>query len=206
MTGTLIQFLLFLAVTGLALYGFGRVVYHRYLYVQLGKSVDLKKEASLRLKGFAVQVFGQTKLLKDKKSGIMHIVIFYGFIILQLGALDLILKGLIDRGLPVPGYDYFTLMQEVTVGLIVVAMGYATYRRYIEKLKRLKRGWKPSIVVFFIMFLMLSVVISGGFDRIREGLPASGFAPLTSVWAALFDGISTSAATVASMQAGGCTC
>lgn len=196
MTGTLIQFLLFLAVTGLALYGFGRVVYHRYLYIQLGKSVDLKKEASLRLKGFAVQVFGQTKLLKDKKSGIMHIVIFYGFIILQLGALDLILKGLIDRGLPVPGYDYFTLMQEVTVGLIVLAMGYATYRRYIEKLKRLKRGWKPSIVVFFIMFLMLSVVISGGFERIREGLPASGFAPLTSVWAALFDGISTSAATV----------
>lgn len=196
MTGTLIQFLLFLAVTGLALYGFGRVVYHRYLYIQLGKSVDLKKEASLRLKGFAVQVFGQTKLLKDKKSGIMHIVIFYGFIILQLGALDLILKGLIDRGLPVPGYDYFTLMQEVTVGLIVLAMGYATYRRYIEKLKRLKRGWKPSIVVFFIMFLMLSVVISGGFERIREGLPASGFAPLTSVWAAIFDGISTSAATV----------
>ncbi|CAH1196328.1 putative iron-sulfur-binding oxidoreductase FadF [Paenibacillus allorhizoplanae] len=196
MTGTLIQFLLFLAVTGLALYGFGRVVYHRYLYIQLGKSVDLKKEAKIRLKGFAVQVFGQTKLLKDKKSGIMHIVIFYGFIILQLGALDLILKGLIDRGLPVPGYDYFTLMQEVTVGLIVLAMGYATYRRYIEKLKRLKRGWKPSIVVFFIMFLMLSVVISGGFERVREGLPASGFAPLTSVWAALFDGISTSAATV----------
>ncbi|CAN7563519.1 (Fe-S)-binding protein [Paenibacillus sp. LjRoot153] len=196
MTGTLIQFLLFLAVTGLALYGFSRVVYHRYLYIQLGKSVDLKKEASLRLKGFAVQVFGQTKLLKDKKSGIMHIVIFYGFIILQLGALDLILKGLIDRGLPIPGYNYFTLIQEVTVGLIVLAMGYATYRRYVEKLKRLKRGWKPSIVVFFIMFLMLSVVISGGFERIREGLPASGFAPLTSVWAAMFDGISTSAATV----------
>lgn len=196
MTGTLIQFLLFLAVTGLALYGFGRVVYHRYLYIQLGKSMDLKKEASLRLKGFAVQVFGQTKLLKDKKSGIMHIVIFYGFIILQLGALDLILKGLIDRGLPIPGYDYFTLMQEVTVGLIVFAMGYATYRRYIEKLKRLKRGWKPSIVVFFIMFLMLSVVISGGFERVREGLPASGFAPLTSAWAALFEGMSTSAATV----------
>nr|WP_157264963.1 (Fe-S)-binding protein [Paenibacillus oryzisoli] len=192
----LIQFLLFLAVTGLAFYGFGRVVYHRYLYIQLGKSVDLKKEASLRLKGFMVQVFGQTKLLKDKKSGIMHIVIFYGFIILQLGALDLILKGLIDQGLPVPGYDYFTLIQEVTVGLIVLAMGYATYRRYIEKLKRLKRGWKPSIVVFFIMFLMLSVVISGGFERIREGLPVSGFAPLTSGWAAMFEGMSTSTATI----------
>ena len=51
MTGTLIQFLLFLAVTGLALYGFGRVVYHRYLYIQLGKSVDLKKEAKLQAQG-----------------------------------------------------------------------------------------------------------------------------------------------------------
>ncbi|WNR42213.1 (Fe-S)-binding protein [Paenibacillus roseipurpureus] len=196
MISTLIQFLLFLTVTGLALYAFGRVVYHRYLYIRLGKSVNLKKEAKQRLQVFMVQVFGQTKLLKDKKSGIMHIVIFYGFIILQLGALDLILKGLIDHGLPIPGYQYFTLMQEVTVGLIVLAMGYATYRRYVEKLKRLKRGWKPSIVVFFIVFLMLSVVISGGFERVREGLPASGFAPLTSAWAALFEGMSHSAATV----------
>ena len=61
-------------------------------------------------------------------------------------------------------------------------MGYATYRRYIEKLKRLKRGWKPSIVIFFILFLMLSVVVSGGFERVREGLPASGLLRFTSGW------------------------
>ncbi|MEC0265929.1 (Fe-S)-binding protein [Paenibacillus anseongense] len=196
MIGSLIQFVLFLAVTGYALFLFGRIVYHRYLYIQLGKSVNLKKEAKARLKEFAIQVFGQTKLLKDKKSGIMHIVIFYGFLILQLGALDLILKGLIGRGLPVPGYDYFTFIQEVTVALILLAMGYATYRRYIEKLKRLKRGWKPSIVVFFIFFLMLSVVVSGGFERVREGLGASGYAPISSVFAGIFSGLSHTGATI----------
>jgi Fe-S oxidoreductase len=196
MTSSLIQFLLFLAVTGYAVYLFGRVVYHRYLYIRLGKSVNLKKEAKARLKEFAIQVFGQTKLLKDKKSGIMHIVIFYGFIILQLGALDLILKGLIGHGLPIPGYDYFTLVQEVTVALILLAMGYATYRRYIEKLKRLKRGWKPSIVIFFIFFLMLSVVVSGGFERVREGLETSAFAPISSLFAASFSGLSHTTATV----------
>ncbi|MDQ0875445.1 Fe-S oxidoreductase [Paenibacillus sp. V4I3] len=196
MTGSLIQFLLFLAVTGFAVYLFVRVVYHRYLYIRLGKSVNLKKEAKARLKEFAIQVFGQTKLLKDKKSGIMHIVIFYGFIILQLGALDLILKGLIGHGLPIPGYDYFTLMQEVTVALILLAMGYATYRRYVEKLKRLKRGWKPSIVIFFIFFLMLSVVVSGGFERVKEGMETSGFAPISSLFAAAFSGMSHTAATV----------
>ncbi|NQX64593.1 (Fe-S)-binding protein [Paenibacillus alba] len=196
MTGSLIQFLLFLAVAGCAVYLFGRVIYHRYLYIRLGKSVNLKKEAKARLKEFAIQVFGQTKLLKDKKSGIMHMVIFYGFIILQLGALDLILKGLIGHGLPIPGYDYFTLMQEVTVALILLAMGYATYRRYVEKLKRLKRGWKPSIVIFFIFFLMLSVVVSGGFERVREGLPASGFAPISSLFAAAFQGLTHTGAAV----------
>ncbi|MZQ87284.1 4Fe-4S dicluster domain-containing protein [Paenibacillus sp. 5J-6] len=196
MIGSLIQFVLFLAVTGYALFLFGRIVYHRYLYIQLGKSVNLKKEAKARLKEFAIQVFGQTKLLKDKKSGIMHIIIFYGFLILQLGALDLILKGLIGRGLPVPGYDYFTFIQEVTVALILLAMGYATYRRYIEKLKRLKRGWKPSIVVFFIFFLLLSVVVSGGFERVREGLGASGYAPISSVFAGIFSGLSHTGATI----------
>lgn len=196
MTGALIQFLLFLAVTGFAVYLFVRVVYHRYLYIRLGKSVNLKTEAKARLKEFAIQVFGQTKLLKDKKSGVMHIVIFYGFIILQLGALDLILKGLIGRGLPMPGYDYFTLMQEVTVALILLAMGYATYRRYVEKLKRLKRGWKPSIVIFFIFFLMLSVVVSGGFERVEEGMETSAFAPISSLFAAAFSGMSHTAATV----------
>lgn len=196
MTGSLIQFLLFLAVTGFAVYLFVRVVYHRYLYIRLGKSVNLKTEAKARLKEFVIQVFGQTKLLKDKKSGIMHIVIFYGFIILQLGALDLILKGLIGHGLPIPGYDYFTLMQEVTVALILLAMGYATYRRYVEKLKRLKRGWKPSIVIFFIFFLMLSVVVSGGFERVKEGMETSAFAPISSLFAAVFSGMSHTAATV----------
>ncbi|MCY9662021.1 (Fe-S)-binding protein [Paenibacillus chondroitinus] len=196
MIGSLIQFVLFLAVTGYALFLFGRIVYHRYLYIQLGKSVNLKKEAKARLKEFAIQVFGQTKLLKDKKSGIMHIVIFYGFLILQLGALDLILKGLIGRGLPIPGYEYFTFIQEVTVALILLAMGYATYRRYVEKLKRLKRGWKPSIVVFFIFFLMLSVVVSGGFERVREGQGASGYAPISSVFAGMFNSLSHTGATI----------
>ena len=102
-------------------YGFGALwvwpgcVSPIFIY-PVGQIGESEEGSEAEVKGFSVQVFGQTKLLKDKKSGIMHIVIFYGFIILQLGALDLILKGLIDRGLPVPGYDYFTLMQEVTVG------------------------------------------------------------------------------------------
>jgi Fe-S oxidoreductase len=194
--GAFVQFALFLAVAGYGVNLFIKAVYHRYLYIKLGKPANLAKEAKARFREFAIQVFGQTKLLKDRKSGIMHVIIFYGFIILQFGALDIILKGLIGRGLPIPGYKAFGFSQELTVTLILLAMAYATYRRYVEKLKRLKKGWKPSIVVFFIFFLMLSVLLSLGFERVKEGMEASSLAPISSLIAAGFDGMSVQAATV----------
>ncbi|OXM17494.1 hypothetical protein CGZ75_05700 [Paenibacillus herberti] len=189
--GQLIQFLLFLAVTGYGIYLFYRAVYHRYLYLKLGRPAELPSNGKDRWPEFLAQVFGQTKLLKDPKSGIMHIVIFYGFVILQLGALDLIIKGLTGGGhLPVPGYNLFSLMQEITVVLILIAMGYAAYRRYGEKLVRLKRGLKPSIVVFFIFGLMFSVLFSLAFERVWLGMEFSWYAPISSLMAEAFSGLS----------------
>jgi Fe-S oxidoreductase len=202
--GQAIQFALFLAAVGCGAYWFCKAVYHRYLYLKLGKPADLKREAKERLRTFLVQVFGQTKLLKDRKSGIMHIVIFYGFIIVQFGALDLILKGLIGRGLPMPGYAWFGLAQETTVSLVLLAMAYAAYRRYGEKLKRLKRGWKPSVVLFFIWGLMLSVLFALAFERVRDGLPASWLAPVSSLLAGAFSGMSGTAAAIAFYAAWWC--
>lgn len=189
------NFGLFLAVMGYAFYLFYRAVYHRYLYLKLGEPSNFRQRGEGRWAEFLSQVFGQKKLMKDPKSGVMHFLIFYGFIILQFGALDLIVKGLTaGKHLPIPGYEVFGLMQEVTVILILVAMGYATYRRYGEKLTRLKKGWKPSIVVFFIFFLMLSVVLSLSFERLWLDLQFSGYAPISSIIALAFTGISSSTA------------
>ena len=190
-----VNFILFLAVTGYGFYLFYRAVYHRYLYVRLGQPSDFKQRSQGRWTEFLSQIFGQKKLLKDPKSGIMHIVIFYGFIILQFGAVDLIVKGLTGGGhLPIPGYDVFSLLQEVTVVLILLAMGYAAYRRYGERLARLKRGWKPSIVVFFIFSLMLSVILSLSFERLWLEQKFSLYAPISSSVASIFSFLSTSSA------------
>lgn len=108
----LINAVLFVGITGWAVYMFASVVYRRYLYIRLGKPANLKKDLKERLSQFAIQVFGQSKLFKDRKSGIMHFIVFYGFIILQFGAIDIIWKGLSGHGLPIPGYEGFILMQE----------------------------------------------------------------------------------------------
>ncbi|HUC93321.1 MAG TPA: heterodisulfide reductase-related iron-sulfur binding cluster [Paenibacillus sp.] len=187
--------LLFLAVVGYALSLFCRAVYHRCLYMMLGQPADKPFDWKMRTRELVAQAFGHTKLLKDRKSGIMHLVIFYGFIILQFGALDLIYMGFTGgRHLPIPGYPAFALTQEITVMLVLLATGYAAYRRYGEKLKRLKKGWKPAIVLFFISGLMLSVLLSLGFVRVWLGEGASAYAPFSSLIAAVFGGLPAGAA------------
>lgn len=186
-----IQFLSFLIVSGFSLYIFLVIMYNRYLNVKMGQPKRLDQELGTRLKIFFVQVFGQTKLMKDPKSGLMHLVVFYGFIILQFGALDIIVKGFGFEGLPIPGYDVFVLTQEVTVSLILLAIGYLAYRRYGEKLPRLKKGWKPSIVIFLIISLMISVLGTLAFERVFHSLEASWFAPITSFIAAPFQSFGT---------------
>ncbi|MCI3922773.1 hypothetical protein MO973_21320 [Paenibacillus sp. TRM 82003] len=174
---------------------FWRVVYHRYLYLQLGRKVDgrelgaaVREAASRGLRQLLVEVFGQRTLLKDRRSGVMHVVIFYGFIILQFGALDIVVRGLFGAPLPLPGYAAFELLQELTVALVLLAMGYATYRRYGERLARLKRGWKPSLVTWFIYALMTTVLLTLAFDRLRHGETAAWTAPIGSALAAAFEG------------------
>lgn len=186
----LLHVVLFVAVTGMASYLIIKVVYYRYTYIMLGKPTQLSKGGKDRTKEFIAQVFGQKKLLKDKKSGIMHVTMFYGFIILQLGAIDIIYKGLAGKSLPMYGYSYFLLAQEITVLAVLVAVVYAMYRRYVEKVTRLTRGWKPSLVSFFIIALMGSVLLTVGFERISAAAEPSLLMPVSSLVVYAFDGIS----------------
>jgi Fe-S oxidoreductase len=186
----------FFLVLAYGLYLFAHVVYSRYLFIKLGKKPDVKDDFGTRLNLILENVVLQKKLLKDRKSGIMHVVMFYGFIILQFGAIELIVKGLV-KGFELPfgsAHKYFSLMQEITTFLILAAVAYAYYRRYIEKLKRLKRGFKAGIVLLFISSLMASVLLSLGFEQLWLGHEPSAYAPISSLVAIAFSGISGTAA------------
>ncbi|MDQ6421313.1 (Fe-S)-binding protein [Paenibacillus sp. LHD-117] len=132
--------------------------------------------------GLGAEVFGHRRLMNDIRSGIMHAVYFYGFIMLQFGALDLIWKGLSGgRPLPIPFYGQFSWLQEATVFLVLLAVIYGGYRRYGERLPRLKKDLKPSIVLWFIGGLMLSILMSLSFERLAVAEPVhAGFAPISA--------------------------
>ncbi|MEZ2737777.1 (Fe-S)-binding protein, partial [Aneurinibacillus aneurinilyticus] len=186
---------------GYAVYLFAHLVYSRVTYIKLGRAADLKEDATRTLNAFWVNVFGQKKVMKDSKSGVMHIVLFYGFLLVQFGAIDLIWKGL-KPGSHLPfgaAYPYFLLFQEVVVVAILLAIFYAWYRRNVEKLKRLKRGWKANLVVWLISILMISTLLSEGLEIIWLHADTVGFhstQPIASSIALVLAGMGSAAAGV----------
>jgi Fe-S oxidoreductase len=175
--------LLFLIVTGYAIYLFAVLVKTRYHYIKLGKKAEFNRTTKERIDEILINVLGQKKLLKDKKSGTMHVMYFYGFLLVQFGAIDLIWRGLAPGShLPLgPIYPFFTFFQEIVVFMILFATAWGFYRRYIEKLVRLKRGFKAGIVYFFLTGLMLCTLLANGMNMIWLGDEPSWVEPIASV-------------------------
>ncbi|AIW39145.1 hypothetical protein KS07_17295 [Bacillus subtilis] len=191
----MVNALLFSAVTAYAVYLFVYLIRTRIAYIKLGQREEFDKRLKERLQKIWVNVFGQKKLLKDKKSGIIHVLFFYGFILVQFGAIDFILKGLLpDRHLPFgPLYPAFTFFQEIVTFLILIAVVWAFYRRYIEKLVRLKRGFKAGLVLLFIGGLMVTVLLGNAMNLLWHDHSLSWTEPIASSIAFVLGGLSAPA-------------
>ncbi len=193
-----VNLIAFLLVTAYAISLFVYVVKTRIEFIKLGKKVEFDDNVKERLHKIWVNVFGQKKLLKDKKSGIMHVMFFYGFILVQFGAIDFIIKGIKPGAhLPLgPLYTGFTFFQELVTLMILVAVIWAFYRRYVEKLVRLKRNFKSGLVLIFIGGLMLSVLLGNGMSIIWHGEETSWTEPVASLISVIFSGIGETASIV----------
>lgn len=191
-----VNLIAFLAVTAYAISLFVYVIKTRMEFIKLGKKVEFDNNVKERMQKIWVNVFGQKKLLKDKKSGIMHVMFFYGFLLVQFGAIDFIWKGIAPGShLPLgPLYPGFTFFQEIVTLLILVAVLWAFHRRYVEKLVRLKRNFKSGLVLIFIGGLMLSVLVGNGMSMIWHGHEGTWTEPVASLIAGAFAGISETAA------------
>lgn len=80
--------------------------------------------------------------------------------------------------------------------MILVAVVWAFYRRYIEKLVRLKRGFKAGLVLLFIGTLMLSVLLGNGMALIWHDEPGAWTEPIASAIAGVFGFLPPTAAMI----------
>ena len=78
-------------------------------WILKGKNENRFDHVGRRLKKVLINVFGQKRLLKEPLAGIMHFFIFWGFIFITIGTIEVLMSGIFPgfsfNFLPTPIYN-----------------------------------------------------------------------------------------------------
>ena len=114
--------------------------------IRLGKEVTPEGPKSERLKNMALIAIGQRKMVVRPVAGLLHIVVYLGFIIINIEVLEIVLDGLLGThrlfAFLGPVYDFLIAAFEVLAVLVVLAVVVFWLRRNVV---RLQRFWKPEM-------------------------------------------------------------
>lgn len=128
------------------------------------KKDDRFGDVGARIKKVLKIAFGQSKLLRDPKAGILHFLIFWGFVLFIFAVLEVIVQGFYSPfNLEFTGYFYslVTLFEDIFGLLVILSCLYALYRRYLLHIPRLevdKEGkLDATVILVWIMFVVIAM-------------------------------------------------
>lgn len=141
---------------------------------------------------------GQSKLVKRPVSGIMHLLVYLGFIIINIEVLEIVIDGLLGthRVFQFIGPIYGVLIGtfEILAILVFVAVGVFWLRRNVLRIQRFlspeMKGWPKTdanLILYFEMVLMgLFLMMNAtdlSFQQMNQGNWISGMIyPLVQNW------------------------
>jgi len=138
--------------------------------IKLGKDVDVSDNKSQRWKNMAKIALGQTKMVVRPIAGLMHIIVYVGFIIINIEVLEIILDGLFGTHRlfsPLgPVYDFLIGSFEILALLVIVAVVVFWIRRNIIRIQRFikpeMKGWpkKDGNLILYIEFVLMILFLT----------------------------------------------
>jgi Fe-S oxidoreductase len=146
-------------------------------YMGIGYEEDRTDRPWKRLGNVLTVGIAQTKILRDPIAGAMHATIFWGFIVLTLGTIEILIQGVFPRFgfddiLAPPLYTFYVLTQDVFAVLVLGAVGYAFYRRLVLRPRRLEgdkiEHFDAYIILGMIGGLMLTLLLANAFLLVVE--------------------------------------
>ena len=143
--------------------------------INLGHDVNRKDNPSARWKNMAMIALGQSKMVKRPVAGFLHIIVYAGFIIINIEVFEIIIDGLFGthRIFSFLGRFYGFLIGsfEILAVLVLVAVIVFWIRRNVIKLKRFVSSdlkvWPKSdanYILYFEMVLMSLFLIMNATD------------------------------------------
>jgi Fe-S oxidoreductase len=172
--------LVFVVALVAALASFAFSLTKRVRYLLLGQPEVRTDQLGRRASGFVVSVFGQKKLFKEP-VGILHFVIFWGFIVIAFGALQIIGEGLFKTfSLPLLGdARVFYLLQDLFTALVIVAVLAAAFIRYVVRPARFEASLEAGVILSLILGIMLAGLFYSGLTYALAHAGSHSLAPLT---------------------------
>ncbi|MEE2931275.1 MAG: 4Fe-4S dicluster domain-containing protein [Bacteroidota bacterium] len=137
--------------------------------IRLGKSKNRFDRPLERAKILLKVAFGQTKLFIRPVSGILHALVYWGFLVITIGTLEMIVDGIFnfERSFGFMGnfYNFVTSSGEIMGVLVLVSCIIFMFRRLFLRLKRFsgKEMKKTSsidaiVALIIIVLLMISLL------------------------------------------------
>lgn len=194
------QIIFLLLLVG-AIYFFVRSIVQLRKNIFLGKAYAPDSAPKLRWKNMAKVALGQSKMVKRPIAGFFHILIYVGFVLINIEVLEIIIDGLFGthRIFWAPlGKVYLTAIGffEILAFLVIVSCVVFLLRRDVVKLRRFHmpemKGWPKldaKIILYIEIVLMLALLLMNAAD---SNFQSNSSMPISSFLAPIFSGISES--------------
>lgn len=182
-----IQQALFILVSGFAIWFFSKKVKEIHRNILLGKEEDFSDNPSARWRNLLLLALGQKKMFKNPLVAVMHLVIYAGFIIINLEVLEIVLDGILGTHrlfLSPLGALYSFLINsfEILALLVLIVCVVFLARRNVIKLKRFiskdLNGWPRTdannILITEIVLMSLFLLMNST-DRALQLNQATGY-------------------------------
>lgn len=171
------------------------------------KKYDSNTDKKTRIKNLILIAFGQSKMFKRVIPAFLHLMIYTGFIVINIEILEIILDGLLGKHrifavLGMPYYNIFISIIEFFVVLVLISCIFFLVRRNILNIKRFKspelKGWPildANLILIFEIILMVAILTMNASDLLLQDLkeyPYTGNFYFSSFIKPLFNEISVS--------------
>ncbi|NRD21515.1 (Fe-S)-binding protein [Winogradskyella eckloniae] len=151
--------------------------------IKLGHKVDASDHKSERWKNVVNIALGQSKLVKRPVSGILHAIVYVGFVIINMEVLEIIIDGLFGTHriglsvLPESVYGFLIGAFEILAVLVLVSVTVFWIRRNVIKIKRFlsseMKGWPKNdgnFILYFEVVLMCLFLVMNATDTTFQNL------------------------------------
>ncbi|WP_436514860.1 4Fe-4S dicluster domain-containing protein [Ekhidna sp. To15] len=172
--------IVFLVIAGF----FGFLIYRRISQIskniKLGKDIDFSDNKKERLKNMILVAFGQKKMFKRPIPALLHLLIYVGFVLINIEVLEIVIDGLFGThrvAAPILGGVYVGLInffEFLAIGVIFSCVVFLI-RRNVLRINRFKKiemvGWPSldaNLILIIEIVLMVAILAMNGADQVLQ--------------------------------------